>query len=191
MLCGDPGTGCLCSLKGSSGPRRDRASSLALRGKKNGLRPLPCPGGCSPGLNGSTCAEPKVLTDQLGRPLAPLTGRRQRDLDGVACEGKRPSQELASPLLPLRACGAGAPASVGGTLWRQLATGKDEQAPIQLPPSRVSSCYCLSPPSVPRGGPVPGLRVGAPGVGKSQAAGTTPSPDPAPMGCPLPVVPAC
>ncbi|KAM4823092.1 solute carrier family 52, riboflavin transporter, member 2 isoform X2 [Urocitellus parryii] len=73
------------------------------------------------------------------------------------------------------------------TLWRRLAPGKGERVPIQgllllLPPS---------PPSVPTGGPGPGLRVGTPGVEEqeeeeeesplqespSQAAGS-PLPDP-------------
>ncbi|XP_042109843.1 solute carrier family 52, riboflavin transporter, member 2 isoform X4 [Ovis aries] len=72
------------------------------------------------------------------------------------------------------------------TVWRRLAPGKGERVPIQgllllLP----------LPPSVPTGGPGPGLRVGTPGVEKeeeeeasplqeppSPAADATPSPEP-------------
>ncbi|XP_070337990.1 solute carrier family 52, riboflavin transporter, member 2 isoform X2 [Equus asinus] len=77
------------------------------------------------------------------------------------------------------------------TLWRRLAPGKGERGPIQVVQALSMGLLLLlpSPPSIPTGAPGPDLRMGAPGVEEeeeasplqeppSQAAGTTPSPDP-------------
>ncbi|EPY80549.1 hypothetical protein CB1_000818010 [Camelus ferus] len=111
-------------------------------------------------------------------------GCHQRDVSGPACNGKR-----TSPLSFFVLAALGNLGQLAVTLWRRLAPSKAKLAPNPAAAFQGLLCCCCHHRLYPRG-PGPGLQVGAPEVEEeeeasllheppSQAAGTTPSPDPA------------